>query len=118
MRLKLSTLAAIGLLALPAAGFAQPAAAPAPATTAAPPAAAAPAGQSARSGRVTAPVPAMAPVNINTATAAELDKLPQIGEKRAAAIIKNRPYKTTDELVSKKAISKGIFEKIKDKITV
>jgi competence ComEA-like helix-hairpin-helix protein len=57
-------------------------------------------------------------VNINTATPAELDKLPQIGEKRAAKIIQNRPYKSIDELVSKKAISKGVFEKIKDKITV
>jgi DNA uptake protein ComE-like DNA-binding protein len=57
-------------------------------------------------------------VNINTATAQELDALPQIGEKRAAAIIKKRPYASADELVSKKVLSQGVFDKIKDKITV
>ncbi len=65
----------------------------------------------------TSSTPATGLVNVNTATPAELDALPQIGEKRSAKIIKNRPYKTIDELVTKKALSKGIFEKIKDKIT-
>jgi competence protein ComEA len=55
-------------------------------------------------------------VDINTATAAELDALPQIGSKRAEAIVKNRPYKAIDELVSKKVLSKAIYDKIKDKI--
>jgi DNA uptake protein ComE-like DNA-binding protein len=73
-----------------------------------------------------APAPAPAPTatapqtgltNINTASAAELDKLPQIGKARAAAIIKNRPYKVTDDLLSKKVLSKSVFDKIKDKIT-
>ena len=68
-----------------------------------------------------APSAAMAPkaalVNINTATSAELDALPQIGKVRTAAIIKGRPYKTTDDLVTKKVLTKGIFEKIKDSIT-
>jgi competence protein ComEA len=57
-------------------------------------------------------------VDINTATAAELDALPQIGEKRSEAIIKNRPYKTTDELVSKKVLSKGVYDKIKASVVV
>ena len=56
-------------------------------------------------------------VNINTATATDLDKLPQIGKARAAAIIKGRPYKSTDELVSKKVLSKGVYNRIKDRIT-
>ena len=55
--------------------------------------------------------------NINTASATELDKLPQIGRARAAAIIKGRPYRTTDDLLTKKVLSKGVFERIKDKIT-
>jgi DNA uptake protein ComE-like DNA-binding protein len=64
-----------------------------------------------------APVPAAHSVNINTASAAQLDALPQIGEKRAAKIIQNRPYKSVDELVSKKVLSQGVFNKIKDYIT-
>ena len=57
-------------------------------------------------------------VNINTASAADLDKLPQIGKARSQAIIKGRPYRNTDELVSKKILSQGVYDKIKDKITI
>jgi DNA uptake protein ComE-like DNA-binding protein len=57
-------------------------------------------------------------VNINTASASELDALPNIGDKRSAAIIKARPYKSTDELVSKKVLSKGLFDSIKKHITI
>ena len=64
----------------------------------------------------TAPMTGM--TNINTATGPELDKLPGIGKARLAKIIANRPYKATDELVSKKVIPKNVFDKIKDKITV
>ncbi len=65
-----------------------------------------------------APAPALALTNINTASAADLDKLPQIGKARAAAIIKGRPYTAPDDLVNKKVLSKGVFDKIKDKITI
>ena len=57
-------------------------------------------------------------ININSASASELDSLPGIGDKRAAAIIKGRPYKTTDELVSKKVLSQGVYNKIKTHITL
>lgn len=57
-------------------------------------------------------------ININTATASELDGLWGIGEKRAADIINNRPYQTTEELVSRKVIPQSIFEKIKNNITI
>ncbi|WP_293911695.1 helix-hairpin-helix domain-containing protein [Deinococcus sp.] len=40
-------------------------------------------------------------VNINTASAADLAKLPGVSAKIAADIIKNRPYKTEAELVTK-----------------
>ena len=40
-------------------------------------------------------------VNINTASAADLVKLPGVSAKIAADIIKNRPYKTEAELVAK-----------------
>ena len=56
--------------------------------------------------------------NINTASARDLDKLPQIGRRRAAAIIKARPYKTTDDLLTRKVLPKGVYDKIKDKITI
>lgn len=57
-------------------------------------------------------------VNINSATALELDTLPGIGPATAEKIIQNRPYNTLDELVSKKAVGSKVFENIKDKITI
>lgn len=56
-------------------------------------------------------------ININSATISELDSLWGIGEKRGADIINNRPYQTTEELVSRKIIPASVFDKIKDKIT-
>lgn len=55
-------------------------------------------------------------VNINTASLGELDRLEGIGSVRAQKIIDNRPYTGIDELVSKKILPKGVFEKIKDKL--
>ena len=55
-------------------------------------------------------------VDINTASEAELDQLPQIGAVRAKAIIAGRPYKGKDDLVSKKILSQSVYEKIRDKI--
>lgn len=57
-------------------------------------------------------------VNINTAGSSELDKLSGIGPTYAQKIIEQRPYSTIEELVSKKVISKSLFEKIKDSITI
>lgn len=57
-------------------------------------------------------------VNINKASLSELDVLPGIGAARAGEIVKNRPYKTIEELVTKKVITKSAYEKIKDKISV
>jgi len=56
-------------------------------------------------------------ISINLATAAELDTLPGIGPVTASKIISLRPYSSIDELLSKKAVSSSVFEKIKDKIT-
>ncbi len=61
---------------------------------------------------------ATAPININTATPAQLDSLPGIGKARTKKIIAGRPYKSVDELDSKKVIPHSVFEKIKTKITV
>lgn len=40
-------------------------------------------------------------VNVNTATLAELEKVPGLGPKLSAEIIKMRPYKNQAELVKK-----------------
>ena len=57
-------------------------------------------------------------VSINSASESELDKLPGVGPVTAAKIIAGRPYSTLDELVSKKAVGKATFEKIKDLISL
>jgi len=57
-------------------------------------------------------------VNINTATSNELDALPGIGPTTAQKIISNRPYVSVQELLDKKAVSKNVFSKIKDKVKV
>ena len=55
-------------------------------------------------------------IDLNSASAAELDALPGIGGARSAAIIKGRPYKGKDELVSKKILSESVYAGIKDKV--
>ena len=57
-------------------------------------------------------------ININTASASELDTLWGIGEARAKEIIANRPYQAAEELQSKKIIPSNVFERIKDLISV
>jgi len=57
-------------------------------------------------------------ININTASASELDALWGIGEVRAKDIIDSRPYSSINELLTKKVIPSNVFEKIKDEISV
>ncbi|MCJ7792472.1 MAG: ComEA family DNA-binding protein [Candidatus Marinimicrobia bacterium] len=57
-------------------------------------------------------------ININSASASELDTLWGIGEARAKGIIDNRPYASIEELLSKKIIPANVFEAIKEKISV
>lgn len=56
-------------------------------------------------------------INLNTASAGELDNLPGIGAVRAQAIIDNRPYSSPQELLNRKIIPQSVYEKIKDKIS-
>ena len=58
------------------------------------------------------------PVNINAAAASELDQLPGIGPVTSQKIIDNRPYGGIEELLTKKAVSRSVYEKIKDKVSV
>jgi DNA uptake protein ComE-like DNA-binding protein len=55
-------------------------------------------------------------LKINRAKADELMTLKGIGEARAAAIIKGRPYERKDELVQKKILPEAVYSEIKDKI--
>lgn len=59
-------------------------------------------------------------VNINRATAEELDALPGIGPAKARAIIEYRetygPFETLEELMEVKGIGPKTFERLKDRI--
>jgi competence protein ComEA len=61
-------------------------------------------------------------VNINTASAAELDALPGIGAKVAARIVeyrqKNGPFKKVEELMNVRGVGEKNFLKLKAQITV
>jgi competence protein ComEA len=55
-------------------------------------------------------------LDINSASAEELDALPGVGPARAKAIIANRPYVGKDDLVNRKIIPQNVYNQIKDKI--
>jgi len=56
------------------------------------------------------------PMDINSASEKELATLKGIGDVRAKAIVKGRPYKGKDELVQKKIIPEAVYADIKDQI--
>jgi competence protein ComEA len=79
----------VGLLALPASSGEQPAKAPQPAAAKA------------------------ELMDLNSATAEQLQTLSGIGEAYAKKIIEGRPYKSKDELVRNKVIPQATYNKIK-----
>ncbi|HKZ35074.1 MAG TPA: ComEA family DNA-binding protein [Patescibacteria group bacterium] len=57
-------------------------------------------------------------INLNTASAAELDTLYGVGPATANKIIDGRPYAKTEDLLAKKVVSQSVFDRIKDEISV
>ena len=118
---KIITLAAALLIGASGAAFAQkqeapkPAAAPAVKPAAAPTPAAAPAAK-ADAKAAPAAEAKKEPMDINMASEKELASLPKIGEARAKAIVKGRPYSGKDDLINKKIIPQDAYDAIKDSI--
>ncbi len=57
-------------------------------------------------------------VDVNKTTAADMAKiLPNVGPVRAQQIVDKRPYATLQDLVTKGALSQGIFDGLKGLIT-
>jgi DNA uptake protein ComE-like DNA-binding protein len=73
---------------------------------------AAPAGAQSRS------APAAAPVDLNSASRDALMELDGIGEVRADAIIRARPFKAKTDLVERWIIPPSLYEKIAGDVTV
>lgn len=71
-----------------------------------------------QSGGQTAGTQSSHPVNINTASQAQLETLPYIGPVYASRIIESRPYQKIEDIMKVKGIGQKTFEKIKDLITV
>jgi len=65
-----------------------------------------------------APSESQSLISVNYSTIEELDQLPGIGQVTANKIISNRPYTTIEDLLVKKIINKGVFEKIKNLIEI
>ncbi len=68
----------------------------------------------------TRPAPPAAPasslIDINSASRDDLMSLDGIGEVRADAIIRARPFKTKGDLVERRLIPEALYEKIADKV--
>jgi competence protein ComEA len=55
-------------------------------------------------------------IDINSASEKELASLPGIGEVRAKAIVKGRPYKGKNELLDKKIVPANVYKDISESI--
>ncbi len=78
-------------------------------------------GEAATTGSTSQVAGATAPVNINRASAQELDALPGIGAVYSQRIVDSRttagPFATTDDLVNRQLIPRATYDKIRDLIT-
>lgn len=60
--------------------------------------------------------PASSLIDLNSASRDDLMSLDGIGEVRANAIIRARPFKAKTELVERRLIPESLYEKISDKV--
>jgi len=60
---------------------------------------------------------AIAILDLNTASAADLNKL-RGGGAIGRAIVAKRPYTSVEQLLSKRVLSRAVYDKIKDQVTV
>lgn len=72
--------------------------------------------QTPRPAATPAPVPAANLIDLNSASRDDLMALEGIGEVRAEAIIRARPFKTKTELVERRLIPEALYDKISDKV--
>lgn len=80
-------------------------------------------GEAAGQGARPAPAPPAAPpppasslIDLNSASRDDLMSLDGIGEVRADAIIRARPFRAKTELVERRLIPESLYEKIADKV--
>lgn len=102
---KLASITLALLIGLSGAAVAQTAKPAAPAATAAP---------AAKAETPKAAEAKKEPMDINSASEKELATLPKIGEARAKAIVKGRPYNGKDDLINKKIIPQDAYDAIKE----
>ncbi len=74
------------------------------------------------SARTTAKAPVVGTININTASATDLEGLPGIGAKTAQRIVeyrqKNGPFKKVEELMNVRGVGEKNFLKLKNQISI
>ena len=67
-------------------------------------------------------LPDLSPLNLNTATAEELDQLPGIGEELARRIVayrtENGPFSDIRQIMEVSGIGEGKFDELEDRITI
>jgi DNA uptake protein ComE-like DNA-binding protein len=56
-------------------------------------------------------------LDLNTATRAQLRRLPGITDAYASRIISNRPYKVKHELETRKILPAAVYARIRDRVT-
>jgi DNA uptake protein ComE-like DNA-binding protein len=57
-------------------------------------------------------------VDVNRASAAELKKLPAIGDAEAAKIVAGRPYKSKTDLVTKNVLTIEVYDRLSKQVVV
>ncbi|HYG88480.1 MAG TPA: helix-hairpin-helix domain-containing protein [Azospirillum sp.] len=75
-----------------------------------------PKGRGKRKGPVEAPPEG--PININQAAHRDLMSLKHIGKARAKRILAHRPYKSVDDLVSRKLIPQDVLDEVRDRVAI